>query len=72
MTLSMAPRGKYKVISLPLGKCARCRCKVRGLIPGSIIRIKSLRRNPIIVIIKGSEWAIGRGLASKIIVRKVD
>ncbi len=65
---------KVKVIKLNAGKRATQRLISMGIIPGNIVeiaRVSSLG-GPVLIRYEGSEIAIGYGLASKIIVEKVN
>ena len=59
-----------RVISINAGFKAKRRIAHLGIIPGVIIKKKREApfRGPLEVVVKGSTLAIGRGLASKIIV----
>lgn len=63
---------EYIVLNVDAGFRAKSRLANLGIIPGEkIIKIRTAPfRGPIEVIIKGSKLVIGRGLATKIIVRE--
>ncbi|MFW9936602.1 MAG: ferrous iron transport protein A [Candidatus Thorarchaeota archaeon] len=63
---------EYIVLNVNAGFRAKSRLANLGIIPGEkIIKIRSAPfRGPIEVIIKGSKLVIGRGLATRIIVRE--
>ena len=68
--LSFANEGEYIIEHVPSGSRARHRCYSMGLIPGSEIIVKHNNNLiPIIVNSRGAEYAIGRGLAFKIMVK---
>lgn len=65
---------KVKVVKINAGKRATQRLITMGITPGNIVeiaRVSSLG-GPVLISYEGSEIAIGYGLASKIIVEKVN
>lgn len=63
---------KVKVIKINAGKRATQRLITMGIVPGNVIEIKRVSSlgGPVLISSKGSEIAIGFGLASKVIGEK--
>lgn len=63
---------KIKVIKINAGKRATQRLITMGIVPGNVIEIKRVSSlgGPVLISSKGSEIAIGFGLASKVIGEK--
>lgn len=68
MPLSMAPEGsEVRVIGFRGGATFVQKLTAMGFVPGSRVTvIRSQRAGPMIVLVRGSQVAIGRGVASKI------
>ena len=62
--------GDYKVISFVGGQRFKKKLSDMGIYPGSIIKVISSVTfgGPVRVLVKGSQYAMGRGMASKIYV----
>ena len=71
MILSKADTGEYKVISIFGGRNLLSRLASMGILVDSKIEIVDNNKHiPLMIKIRGSEFAIGRGMASKIEVIK--
>jgi Fur family ferric uptake transcriptional regulator len=69
--LSIAGKGKYRIIVLKGGRGFVRKLAHMGLYPNAEITVISARRNgPVRVIVKGSQLVLGRGMASKILVSR--
>lgn len=68
--LSLAPQGiPLRVVGLRAGKNAMRRLTELGFSPGTVVRIiKSLDRGPLLIEVKGSRIALGRGIGMKVLV----
>ena len=70
--LAIAKKGKYSIIDIPTGRLAGAKCMDRGIIPGRELEvINNDKLIPIIVTATGGTYAIGRGLALKIMVKPI-
>ena len=70
--LSIAKKGRYSIIDIPKGYSARARCIDRGIIPGRELEvINNDKFISIIITATGGNYAIGRGLAFKIMVKPI-
>ncbi len=70
--LSGVPAGsKAKVISITAGKGKVRRLMEMGILPGEILEVISNSVGPVIVRVRGSMVAIGRGMASNILVEVI-
>jgi len=70
LTLDMVDSGSVKIISLRCGSALRSRLRELGIYEGSTIKIvKNDFCCPLILMVKGSKVALGRGQARKIIVQ---
>ena len=68
MPLSMVPEGsEVRVIGFRGGATFVQKLTAMGFVPGSRVKvIRAQYRGPMIVTVRGSQVAIGRGIASKI------
>lgn len=70
--LTEANYGQYKVIKVKANILAKIRLGALGILPGAIVERRNLDEHyPCIVYVKGTQYAIGRVLASKIMVEKL-
>ncbi len=70
--LSGVPAGsKVRVISITAGKGKVRRLMEMGILPGEIVEVVSNTVGPVIVRVRGSMIAIGRGMASNILVEVI-
>ncbi len=68
-TLINASKGsKVKVVDVVAGTGLKNRLMQMGLTPGTVVEVVENSRGPIIVSVKGVTLALGRGMASKIVV----
>ena len=68
----MNPGMKGIVREIMGGRGAMRRLMELGIVPGTMVEvIQNYMRGPVIVRVRGMEMAIGRGVASKIIVEEV-
>lgn len=73
MTLDVAEPGKYEVISVHGGRGLRARLADMGVYSGAEIEVINYGKvGPIRIISKGAVFGIGRGMAAKITVRKLE
>jgi len=72
--LSMAKEGSLvRVVNVISGRGLMLRLAELGITPGSIIRvIKVFGSGPILLDVRGSRIALGRGMAMKIIVEVIE
>ncbi len=62
---------EYQVVSVAGGCGVQMRLASLGILPGQKLRlIKTSKAGPIMISVKGSKIALGRGIISKIIVRE--
>ncbi|OSS41721.1 Ferrous iron transport protein A [Desulfurella amilsii] len=61
---------EYKVVRIEGGHGSNTKFLEMGLVPGTKLKVIYNAKGPIIVSINGSKYALGKGLASKIIVRE--
>ncbi|MCD6569505.1 MAG: ferrous iron transport protein A [Deltaproteobacteria bacterium] len=59
-----------KIVAIEGGQGLRQKLLLRGVSEGSIVRMVSSNRGPVVLEINGSTIAIGRGMAKRIIVQK--
>ncbi len=72
ITLADLPPGaRARVLYIAGGFGARRRLMEMGFTPGSIVEVISNFPGPILVMVRGTRVAIGRGVARKIIVQPV-
>ena len=71
-TLDEVPPGaKARVVRLEAGTRALRRLAEMGLTPGTIVEVLTDYGGPILVKVRGSVIAIGRGMARKVVVEPV-
>jgi len=68
--LAMAPEGSLvRIVEIRGGRGIMRRLVDLGFIPGSVVRVlRSFGSGPLLIEVKGSRVALGRGLAMKILV----
>ncbi len=73
VTLDRMTKGaKGKVVSIAGGRGATLKLAAQGIAPGMLIeKVGHLRGGPILVKVGRSQVAIGKGLASKVVVRVI-
>ena len=72
LPLSSADFGKYQVISINGGPGMVSRLASIGIVPGTVFDVIKPSPNRVIVVIPGrGRFGMGKGMASKIIVRPV-
>ncbi|WP_256622899.1 FeoA family protein [Methanolobus chelungpuianus] len=71
MPLAMMPEGKVsKIISINAGRSLVNRLKSMGFIENSFLRVKKDNMGALIVDLNGCNYALGKGMASKIMVQE--
>ncbi|WP_340818982.1 FeoA family protein [Methanolobus sp. WCC4] len=71
MPLVMMPEGKNsKIISINAGSCLLKRLRSMGFIENSSLKVKKDVNGSLIVSINGCDYALGMGMASKIMVQE--
>lgn len=68
----LRPREKGRVLSILAGKGAARRLMELGLVPGETVEVISNYHGPVVVRVRGCVFALGRGLASKVVVEVID
>ncbi len=70
LCLNRAARGQHVRIShVQAGRCARLRLAAMGLLPGTPLTVmRAAARGPVVVAVRGARLALGRGLASAVMV----
>ncbi len=72
-TLLKTPNGRFRVVKINGGENLVKRLNYMGIYEGGIIeKVLSYSKGPVIVKILNSQIAIGRGMAEKIIVERVE
>jgi ferrous iron transport protein A len=70
--LTELPKGsKVKVVDIVAGKGLRDRLLQMGLTPGTIVEVVENSSGPIILSVRGVTIALGRGMASKVLVEEL-
>ncbi len=70
--LSLSPGERGVVVDLRGGPNFRSRLYAMGLAPGAIVRVlENYPRGPVIVEAGGTRLALGKGMAAKVLVRKL-
>ena len=70
--LSLNPGERGVVVDLRGGPNFRSRLYAMGLAPGAIVRVlENYPRGPVIVEAGGTRLALGKGMAAKVLVRKL-
>lgn len=64
----MPPGSKARIVAVYGGPGLQRRLMEMGLVPGSLVEVVNNNRGPIIVRVRGVLIAIGRGMASRILV----
>ncbi len=73
LPLSELKRGsKGRVVSIAAGYGATRRLMEMGLIPGETVEVLSNYFGPVVVRVRGVTFALGRGLASKVLVEVIE
>ncbi|MEM1680842.1 MAG: FeoA family protein [Sulfolobales archaeon] len=68
-TLINVPSGsKVKIVDIIAGYGLKDRLMQMGLTPGTVVDVVENSKGPIIISVKGVTLALGRGMASKIVV----
>ena len=68
--LIMLPRGsRARIVNIQAGRGLRRRLMQMGLTPGSEILVLENTTGPVLISVRGVTIALGRGIASKIIVQ---
>ena len=71
MPLAMMPEGKVsKIISINAGRSLVNRLKSMGFIENSFLKVKKDNMGALIVDLNGCNYALGKGMASKIMVQE--
>ncbi len=69
---SLRPGERGVVVSIGGGVRARSKLVAMGLMPGAVVQvIEAYGRGPIIFTVGSTRLAMGRGLASRVLVRKI-
>ena len=64
---------KGRVVEVTGGRSATLKLSVQGILPGAIVeKTSELRGGPVLVKVGGSQVAIGRGLARRVLVEVMD
>ncbi len=67
-----APGKKYKIARIDSGCRLNSRLCAMGFIPGEVFYVSGASRGgPLCVMVKGTKFAIGRGMAEKIQIREI-
>jgi ferrous iron transport protein A len=70
--LTELPKGsKVKILDIVAGKGLRDRLLQMGLTPGTIVEVVENSSGPIILSVRGVTIALGRGMASKVLVEEL-
>jgi ferrous iron transport protein A len=70
--LTELPKGsKVKVVDIVAGKGLRDRLLQMGLTPGAVVEVVENSSGPIILSVRGVTIALGRGMASKVLVEEL-
>ncbi|ETA67312.1 FeoA family protein [Methanolobus sp. WCC1] len=69
--LAMMPEGKdSKIISINAGKCLINRLRSMGFIENTLLKVKKGVNGSLIVSVNGCDYALGMGMATKIMVQE--
>ncbi len=72
MSLILADENaEYEVVRIEGGHGSYTKFLEMGLVPGARLKVIYNAKGPIIIAINGSKYALGKGLASKIIIKEV-
>lgn len=66
----LAPGERGEVEALGGGRGARRRLGELGLVPGTAVEVLGSPRGPVLVLVRGSRVAIGRGMARKVMIKR--
>ncbi len=71
-TMADAAAGKkYKIIKILGGHRLNSRLCAMGLLPGETFRVYAAARGgPLCITVKGSKFAVGRGMVDRVIIRE--
>ncbi|WP_457742275.1 FeoA family protein [Thermococcus sp.] len=70
--LSLVPGERGIVVDLRGGPNFRSRLYAMGLAPGAVVHVISIYpRGPVIIQVGGTRLALGRGMAARVLVRKL-
>ncbi|WP_297516814.1 FeoA family protein [Thermococcus sp.] len=70
--LSLVPGERGVVVDLRGGPNFRSRLYAMGLAPGAVVRVlENYPRGPVIIEVGGTRLALGKGMASRVFVRKL-
>jgi ferrous iron transport protein A len=70
--LTELPKGsKVRVVDIVAGKGLRDRLLQMGLTPGTVVEVVENSSGPIILSVRGVTIALGRGMASKVLVEEL-
>ncbi|WP_297534435.1 FeoA family protein [Thermococcus sp.] len=70
--LSLAPGERAIVVDLRGGPNFRSRLYAMGLAPGAVVQVVSVYpRGPVIIQVGGTRLALGRGMAARVLVRRL-
>ena len=71
MPLAMMSEGKMsKIISINAGRCLMERLRSMGFVENTLLKVKNYNMGSIVVDINGSSYALGKGMATKIMVQE--
>ncbi|MDG6244713.1 MAG: FeoA family protein [Methanolobus sp.] len=71
LPLAMMPEGKdTKIISINAGNCLLNRLRSMGFIENTLLKVKRGINGSLIVSVNGCDYALGIGMASKIMVQE--
>ncbi|MCS7102730.1 MAG: ferrous iron transport protein A [Candidatus Korarchaeum sp.] len=68
---SLRPREKGRVVSIAGGLGVARRLMEIGVLPGEVVEVLSNSFGPVVIRTRGVTFALGRGLASKVLVEVV-
>jgi ferrous iron transport protein A len=72
MSLIFADKNtEYEIVKIECGHSLYAKLLEMGLVTGTKLRVVYSAKGPIIISVNGTKYALGKGLASKIIVREV-
>ena len=66
---ALPPGGEGVVVKISGGRGLSRRLLEMGLTPGTLVKVLVNSRGPIIVLVRGVSIALGRGIASRVIVK---
>lgn len=65
---SLRARERGRVVSVSGGWGSARRLMEMGMLPGEVVEVISNSLGPVVIRVKGATFALGRGLASKVLV----